>query len=443
MIPKLYTPSKKTKPRGVPCRLFGPQWDFLAASHQGHQELVFLAARSVGKSVVSGHFVRERILTTPGRGAIIAPTLSQAQEVLNYLIPLLDEMGVEHRWGRKPPQDWCSDVVEYRNVLSVYHPSFGCKTIYVCSCENKSYENIRGKSLSWFLMDEAALVPENVLPEVLEPALRGQGGDFAYLKAYLTSPRGSANWVSRIALEPGIHTAVIHAPMASNHIEWPAHRIEELRQRLPPRVFKQECLGEIVDVGDASQIHVKPLIQDRPMPESPTVWVSSDQNVSPLTAVLAWRHEGHTHAWDEILIEDSATASELAREIRRKLPKGTKRLALTGDASGNARNVIEHRSFYQKLIELLRDAGIKTRDRTLRKNPGVFNSREQLNEMFTSGTLSVAPRCKNLQRDMLKARYTPDLTTDKRFFDPHLLDALAYLCWAQTENTTGRPLALE
>ena len=426
------------------CRsaLFDPQMKFMRGVHDGKDELVFLAARSVGKSLVAAHFVRERIMTFPGRGAVVAPTLGQAQEVLNYLLPLLSEVGMEYRWGRKPPESWRCDVVEFRNILTVHHPSLGCKVVYICSCENKSYENIRGKTLSWFLVDEAALVPESVLPEVLEPALRGQGHAFPYTKAYVTSPRGSANWVSQIAINKGPRTLVVNAPMSSNHIEWSTERIEELRQRLPARVFKQEVLGEIVDIGDSSQIHVKPVIEKRDIPEGADLWISSDQNVSPMTATLMWRHDGHTHVFDEIYIEDSATVQELSIDIQRKVPRGCQRIILTGDASGNARNVVEHRSFYAKLKEILKRTGITPADRTLRRNPGVFASREAINDAFVTGALSVSPRCKELQRDMARARYNPDLTTDKKFHDPHLLDSLAYAIHAMTKKTTGTPMDL-
>lgn len=399
-------------------RLFRPQHRFL--SMQGVRK-IFLAGRGAGKSVVAGYWCRDRILTVNHRGAIVAPTYGQAQEIVNYLTPLLTTIG-EVRYNRKAPDAWRPQIVDFRNVLTFYRADIGCRHVYICSTDN--YEAIRGKSLGWFAVDEAALVPEVAYDEVLVPALRGLGPDATYPIALFTSPKGSANWVSRRHADSG--WATVRAPSGSNFLEYPPRRIAELQDEMPERSFRQEIDAEILDMGSNQMFYVRPGPAAPDQPEDAHHYISCDQNVSPLTALLAWHHNGHTHVYDEVTIADSAVAADVAVQVRRKVRPGL-RLFLTGDSSGNARNVLTRKSFYRALSDALTKSGYSVVDRTLNKNPSVFDSAERVNDQMAKGRLTIAACCRRLRADFEQARYAADLSTDKKHHDPHHGDCLRYL----------------
>jgi hypothetical protein len=416
-------------------RLFPCQAQLLSSSHL---TTVMTTGRGVGKTVSAAHWVLRRVHETAATGLIGSPSYGQTNEVLSYLTELLGGIGIDYKLNRMAPPSWKPRMVDFRNILSIMHPSWpSCRHIHIASTDN--FEALRGRSVGWMLLDEAALIHEDAYTKVLLPCLRGYGASHKYYRALVTSPRGGANWVSRLARRVGV--LHITAPSWQNFIEWPSAKIDEYRELLSDLAFRQEIGGEILNIGSTAMAYEwRPDAHVGPAPggEPDEVWVTSDQNVSPMVSLIAHRYGSRWHIAGEAVVPDSADVSDMSALLARPgFGLVGRSITLTGDSSGNARSVHAKRTFYQALTDGLRSASIRVTDRTLRSNPPVFASMEAVNGLIKAGNLTASPACRTLLLDMEQARYNPDLSTDKKHHDPHALDALRYLIHAAIRKPAG------
>lgn len=410
---------------GTGFKLFQCQAEILRSRHR---ITVATTGRGVGKTVSAGHWVARRIFETASKGLIGSPSYGQTNEILTYLIELLHILGCETLLNKMAPKSWKPSIVDYRNILTVMHPNFdSCRHIHIASTDN--FEALRGRSIGWMLLDEAALINEDAYYKVLLPTLRGYGASHNYQQLIITSPRGSTNWVSQLAKQVGV--LHITAPSWQNIIEWPDTKIEEYRALLSDMAFRQEIAGEIIEFGASSMFYMfnKDCIRMAPDTEPDEIWVSSDQNVSPMSSLIMHRHGDVWYAYREAVVPDSANVDDMVNMLAREdMGLLGKRITLTGDSSGNNRSVVSRKSFYESLIEGLEARRIQVKNRTLRSNPSVFTTAESVNVMLQNGKLFISPFCKQLIQDLEKTRYNTDMTTDKKYYDGHLADCTRYWC---------------
>jgi phage terminase large subunit len=134
-------------------------------------------------------------------GAIIAPT---GKSIRDVILPEMRQLGVLD-----------VDGVEYRGSSAEepgLHFANGSRIVLEGADNTRKIERLRGLNLSWFWMDEAAIIPEQAW-DILTGRLR-QG---AYRNGFVTTTPKGRNWVydrfvGSVAADPEQHgAATVHA----------------------------------------------------------------------------------------------------------------------------------------------------------------------------------------------------------------------------------------
>jgi phage FluMu gp28-like protein len=110
-------------------------------------------------------------------------------------------------------------------------------------------DNLRGEGVSFMVVDEAAMIPEEVWTAVLRPTLSDKRG-----RAIIVStPRGK-NWFYHIwarGQDPEYPDYESWQMPTSSNPYIPPEEVEEARRTLPTDVFRQEYLAEFLEDGAA------------------------------------------------------------------------------------------------------------------------------------------------------------------------------------------------
>lgn len=106
---------------------------------------------------------------------------------------------------------------------------------------SESPDSVRGlTNVKALIIDEAALAPKAVF-DIASACLRGQGAPETYL---ISTPRGTANWLSILIEEKAESTAVIHATTHQNIFLDEAF-VALLESQYSDSFYEQEILGKI------------------------------------------------------------------------------------------------------------------------------------------------------------------------------------------------------
>ena len=159
-------------------------------------------------------------------GMVIAPTIPA---VRNVIIPEMREWGV-------------FEIGEYHTTEKRLEFENGSEIIFESADSQRKIERLRGTSLAWFWIDEAAQVDERAW-EIMTGRLR-QG---EYLNAFVTTTPKGKNWVHDrfIADDPAAVNTTTHVPTQANP-HTPETYTDEVVEEYEGRFYEQEVLGEFV-----------------------------------------------------------------------------------------------------------------------------------------------------------------------------------------------------
>lgn len=151
----------------------------------------------------------------------------------------------------------------FSRTLSILYETFGVRpralvhdmqidcgkgTAFFWSADTKNPDSVRGLDrITRLVMDEAALASKEFY-QICAATLRGAGDPKIYL---LTTPRGSANWVSRLKDDP--NTEWIHATTYDNTKLGDMY-IELMKSTYSGKFAQQELLGEVLDGEDVDSL---------------------------------------------------------------------------------------------------------------------------------------------------------------------------------------------
>jgi phage terminase large subunit len=114
----------------------------------------------------------------PGEtGMIVTPT---SLGIKNVILPELSKWGILDRWTYRGPQ----------SAEPGLHAPNGTRVLLESADNDRKIERLRGPSIAWFWMDEAALIPEKAW-RILVGRLRA--GD--YRNAWITTTPKGKNWI--------------------------------------------------------------------------------------------------------------------------------------------------------------------------------------------------------------------------------------------------------
>jgi predicted phage terminase large subunit-like protein len=224
------TATKKPVHRNIEVKLSDPQRTFLLSKQKFS---AFVGGIGSGKSWVGVL----KVLAMPGksRGMIIAPTYKVLMDATLATFWSV----IDHSFGDR--EDFVAEFnkSEMRMVLK------NGTEILLRSAENP--DNLRGPSLDWIYLDEAAYISEDVW-DVAIGRLRGPVGPH---QAWITTtPNGRrTSWIWRTFADdpdPDLYE-MVHAPTSSNKFV-PESYLQSTAKKYSSRQAAQELEGQFLDV---------------------------------------------------------------------------------------------------------------------------------------------------------------------------------------------------
>lgn len=134
-------------------------------------------------------------------------------------------------------------VFKEKNKTDLIFKAHNDSILQFFSAEN--YDNIRGETFDYLIIDEAAWISEQAWTEVLRATVLVKGRKVLFL----STPKGR-NWFYKLHALDGTNPQYKSFTMTSydNPLINPSE-IDDARMTLPDNVFRQEYLGEFIDGG--------------------------------------------------------------------------------------------------------------------------------------------------------------------------------------------------
>lgn len=293
----------------------------------------------------------------------------------------------------------------------------------ICLKGSENAQQLRGVSLSFCVIDEAAQVSPDVFAEVIRPALADQQGG----ALFITTPLGKSNW-----------TYDLYRQAQQSPAQWDAYQfttaeggfvtpeeIEAAKADMSERQFRQEFLATWEDAASrcAWSFDREKNVIDLPEYNTIQLEVGCDFNISPISAVIMVRVKDRLYAIDEISMHNSNT-QELADELKLRYPRS--QITVYPDPSGSARKTSAN-GFTDHTI--LQNAGFTVR--APRRHDAVRDRINALNARFCSATgvrhLFISKKCKYTIESLDKYCFKEGTQIpDKDSGYDHMFDALSY-----------------
>lgn len=216
------------------------------------------------------------------------------------LDPLVDKM-TKHKWISK---------VNYSDLtITLRNKSL----IQLRSSEN--FNALRGVGLDFICIDEFSDVDERAWFEVLRPTLSDKSKEGSAL--FLGTPRGYGNWSYNLFTKQETDNnwkSFKYTTLDGGQVS--ANEIEQAKQDLDERTFKQEYLSDFVNYSGAIYYNFnrEENVLKEYIPSSNTIHIGVDFNLDPMSAVVSEVKQDYLYVYDEIVIYGSNT-DELVEEI--------------------------------------------------------------------------------------------------------------------------------
>lgn len=388
-------------------------------SNDANRFKVVVAGRRWGKSWLSMHEMAKHARFPNSKIFYVAPTYKMCKQILWDDIK---EKFIRCRWAKK--------INESDLTIKLVNGS----QIFLRSGDNP--DNLRGVSMDYLVMDEAAMINQKMWTEVCRPALSDrQGGAM-----FITTPQGKGSWIYELwqgAPSQDNWSSFQYTTIEGGNV--PAEEIEAARNELGEKEFRQEYEASFESYAGAiyynwnSAEHIAK--QDIDFKKNEILHVAMDFNVSPLVAAIARVNGNEISVIDEISMEGSNTY-EMAEELLNRYPDN--RLWVYPDASGQARKTSSNTSDHH----ILRNSGFTLKVKSI--NPPVKDRIASVNASLKavdgSVKLRVDPKCKNLIKCISSQTYKLGThIPDKGGNLDHMNDALGYLVHWINPIRTNKP----
>jgi len=293
----------------------------------------------------------------------------------------------------------------------------------ICLKGAENAQQLRGVSLSYCVIDEAAQVHPDVWMEVIRPALADQMGG----ALFITTPLGRGNWTYELFQQarqmPALWDAFQFTTYQGGFVT--QAEIDSAKQDMSERQFRQEFLATWEDAASriAWAFDRELNIKDLESYSTAVLEVGMDFNVSPICATIMVRHKDDLYVIDEIQMHNSNT-QELATELKQRYSHS--RITVYPDPSGNARKtsangLTDH--------TILTNAGFTVK--APRRHDAVRDRINATNARFCSADgvrhLFISKKVKYVIESLEKYTYKESTQQpDKDSGHDHMFDALSY-----------------
>jgi hypothetical protein len=186
--------------------------------------------RQAGKSFTAQNLILKWVLEDNGSVAMwVSPVYSQAKKVFTELVNSIAGTGLTKSVNKSE--------LEIRFING--------STLYFRSGERE--DTLRGYTLTYLVIDEAAYIKDNVWSEVLRPTVLVHGKKVLFI----STPKGK-NWFYNIAMRGGSIEYPQYKTFYATSFDSPfitKEELEEAKLSLPDNIYKQEILAEFIDDG--------------------------------------------------------------------------------------------------------------------------------------------------------------------------------------------------
>jgi phage terminase large subunit-like protein len=399
--------------------------------------ILYCAGVGSGKTQGGARWSFKQIAEQPyAKGFIGANTFNQLHQVcIPAFKALLEEVGLEYVFNKRPPADWGpSRFEDHDGIASIRVP--GCEL--PCQIHTGSMENYlahRGKDFGWYWLDEARDMEEEAY-NIVQSRLRGAPKGTRYCGILTTTPNGFG-WIhKKYVAEPIPDSAVIRAKTTENPYLPPGF-VENLRAQYTALFARQEIDGEFLNLTAGAAYHAfKRTDHVAPVKVNPRLpmFYAMDWNISPLCAVYGQGDKLLCGFAGEIYIAGSGRTADAADEFcRRNQAHECKEVSIYGDQSGANQSTRGDSTDYDILERVMRANGWSVEIHRNYKNPGLVESVESVNAAFEHMRATVDPSCKRLITDLEQCSWKEGTRIlDKSNSDlTHLSDAARYYLYKE------------
>lgn len=338
----------------------------------------------------------------------IAPTYRMCKDIM--LDPLVEKM-TKHKWISK---------VNYSDLTITLRNK---SRIQLRSSEN--FNALRGVGLDFICVDEFSDVDERAWFEVLRPTLSDKSKEGSAL--FLGTPRGYGNWSYNLFTKQETDKnwkSFKFTTLEGGQVS--ANEIEQAKQDLDERTFKQEYLSDFVNYSGAIYYNFnrEENVIDQYTPSNNSIHIGIDFNCDPMSAVVSEVKQDNLYVYDEIVIYSSNT-DELVEEINNRY-SGKHIFVYPDPASKQRKTSAGGRTD----LSILKNAGYNVRVRNA--HPLVRDRINSVNTKLKNAkgvrTLFIANNCKNVIKSIERQIYKEGTSLpDKENNYDHMNDALGYL----------------
>lgn len=209
--------------------------------HEGQQEIFNLALnssamyytictpRQFGKSFLAVQLMLYYALTKPNSQLMFcSPVYAQASKIFKELVKGIDGAGLIKK------NNAAENSIIFINGSELYFKSIQIP------------DNLRGYSIDYMFLDEAAMYKDDIFDAVLKPMLTVRGK-----KCFLFSTPKGKNWFYRFYYLGKDNNPRYCSYQGSSDTNPFANKqeIEDARKVLPPNIFRQEYLAEFIEDG--------------------------------------------------------------------------------------------------------------------------------------------------------------------------------------------------
>lgn len=193
---------------------------------------------------------------------------------------------------------------------------------------------LRGPSLTFVVIDEAAEVPPELWQEVIRPALADQQGH----ALFIGTPKGKSNWTFDLFnLQdelPDVWKSWQFTTLEGGFVK--PEEIEQARKDMSLKQFRQEfeATFETAENRVAWAFDRQYNIKKLDMPDTKVIHIGMDFNVSPATAAVFVEVGDTAYQIDEVVMYSSNT-NEMIEELDSRFPNSKK--FVYPDPAGNQR----------------------------------------------------------------------------------------------------------
>jgi phage FluMu gp28-like protein len=192
--------------------------------------IIASVGRQWGKSFLGMNILLKWVLEDNGSvGMWVAPIYQQSKKVFEELSKGLAGLG----------------LTKSMNKSELTITFINGSTIYFRSAERE--DNLRGYTLDYLVVDEAAYIKDNVWSEVLRATVLVKGKKVLFL----STPRGR-NWFYNLSLRGDSDDYIQYKTYKGSSFDSPFITEQELleaKMSLPENIYRQEILAEFLDSG--------------------------------------------------------------------------------------------------------------------------------------------------------------------------------------------------